>query len=99
LGGALGAWIYPCVRAGAQWGCGSGSSLTSTETKDISNNHDHPPSQKKERALVKENSRKERKIAKDIIHLQLLMDKQNLFVPFVEILDTLKTPAEPKKGQ
>jgi hypothetical protein len=35
---------------------------------------------------------------KDIIDLQLLMDKSSMFVPFVEILDTLKTPAEPSKG-
>jgi hypothetical protein len=49
--------------------------------------------------MVKENSREERKMVMDIIHLQFLMDKQSLFVPFVEILDMLKTPAEPKKGQ
>jgi hypothetical protein len=71
----------------------------STETKDISNNHNHPPSQKMERGMVRENSRKERKMVKDIIHLQFLMDKQSMFVTFVEILDTLKKPAEPKKGQ
>jgi hypothetical protein len=71
----------------------------STETKDISNNYNHPPSQKIERGMVKENSRKERKMVKDIMHIQFLMDKQSLFVPFVEILDTLKTPAEPRKGQ
>jgi hypothetical protein len=52
-----------------------------------------------ERGMVRENSRKERKMVKDIIHLQYLMDKPSLFVPFVEILDTLKTPAEQKKGQ
>jgi hypothetical protein len=71
----------------------------STETKDISNNNNHPPYKKMEREMVKENSKKERKMVKDIIHLQFLMDKKNLCVPFVEILDTLKTPAEPKKGQ
>jgi hypothetical protein len=68
-----------------------------TETKEISNNH--PPSQKMERGMEKANSRKEIKMVKDIIHLQFLMSKPSLFVPFVEILDTLKTPAEPKKGQ
>jgi hypothetical protein len=52
-----------------------------------------------EKGMVKENSRKERKTVKEIIHLQLLMDKQSLFVPFVKILDMLKTPAEPKKGK
>jgi hypothetical protein len=52
-----------------------------------------------ERGMEKANSRKEIKIVKDIIHLQFLMDKPSLFVPFVEILDMLKTPAEPKKGQ
>jgi hypothetical protein len=55
--------------------------------------------QMKKANQVKENSRKERKMVKDIIHLQLLMDKKILFVPFVEILDMLKTPAEPKKGK
>jgi hypothetical protein len=35
----------------------------STETKDSSKNNNHPPSQKKE------NSRKERKIVKEIMHL------------------------------
>jgi hypothetical protein len=49
--------------------------------------------------MVRENSRKERGMVKDIIHLQFLMDKQLLFVPFVDILNMLKTPAEPKKGQ
>jgi hypothetical protein len=38
--------------------------------------------------MEKESSRKERKMVKDIINLQLLMDKPSLFVPFVEILDT-----------
>jgi hypothetical protein len=70
----------------------------STETKDISNDNNYPPSQM-EKGMVRENSRKERKMVKDIIHLQLLMDKQSLFVSFVEILYTLKTPADPKKGQ
>jgi hypothetical protein len=49
--------------------------------------------------MVKENPRKERKMVKDIIHLQFFMDKQSLFVPFVEILDMFKTPADPKKWQ
>jgi hypothetical protein len=70
----------------------------STETKNISNNH-IPPHKKMEIVMVRENSRKERKMVKDIIHLQLLMDKESLFVPFEEILDTFKTPAESKKGQ
>jgi hypothetical protein len=63
----------------------------STETNYSSNNH--PPSQKMERGMEKENSRKKRKMVKEIIHLQFLMDKPSLFVPFVEILDTFKTPA------
>jgi hypothetical protein len=72
----------------------------STETKDRSNNNNHPPLSKKvEKGMVKKNSRKERKMSKDIIHLQFLMANQSLFVPFVELLDMLKTPAEPKKGQ
>jgi hypothetical protein len=72
----------------------------STETKDSSNNNNHPPPLKKvEKGMVKVNSRKERNMVKDIIHLQFLMDKQSLFVPFVETLTTLKTPAEPKKEQ
>jgi hypothetical protein len=49
--------------------------------------------------MVKENSRKERRMVKEILHLQLLMGKQSPFVHFVEILDMLKTPAEPKKEQ
>jgi hypothetical protein len=52
-----------------------------------------------EKGMVKTNSRKERKIVKDVIHIHFLMDKQSLFVPFVEILGMLKTPVEPKKGQ
>jgi hypothetical protein len=71
--------------------------LRSNETMEISNNH--PPSQKMERGMEKANSRKEGRMVKEIIHLQFLMDKPSLFVPFVEILDTLKTHAEPKKGQ
>jgi hypothetical protein len=71
----------------------------STETRDSSNNNNHPPSQKVERGMAKENSRKERRMVKDIMHLKLLMDKQSLFVPFVEILDMLKTPTEPRKEQ
>jgi hypothetical protein len=71
----------------------------STETKDSSNNNNHPPSKKVEQGMVKENSRKERIFFKDIIHLQFLMDKQSMFVPFVEILDMMKTPAEPRKEQ
>jgi hypothetical protein len=69
----------------------------STETKDSSNNNNHPPLKKVEKGMVKGNSRKGRKMVKDIIHLQLLMDKTSLFVPFVETLAMLKTPAEPKK--
>jgi hypothetical protein len=52
-----------------------------------------------ERGMARENSRKERRMVKEIIHLQFLMGKQSLFVPFVEILDTLKTPEELKKEQ
>jgi hypothetical protein len=52
-----------------------------------------PPLKKMKRGMAKENSRKERRI------LQFLMGKQSLFVPFVEILDMLKTPAELKKEQ
>jgi hypothetical protein len=70
-----------------------------TKTKDISKNHNHPPSQKNGKRNVRENSRKERKMVKDIIHHQFLIDKQSLFVHFVEILDTLKKPVEPKKYQ
>jgi hypothetical protein len=55
----------------------------STETKDSSNNNNHPPHKKMEKGMVRENSRKERKMVKDIIHLQFLMDKPSLFVHFV----------------
>jgi hypothetical protein len=41
----------------------------STETYDVSNNHNHPPSQKMEKGMVRENSRKERKMVKDIIYI------------------------------
>jgi hypothetical protein len=58
-----------------------------------------PPLKKVEKGMVKENSRKEKKMVKDIIHLQLLMDNQSLFVPFVEILEILKTPVDPRKEQ
>jgi hypothetical protein len=71
----------------------------STETNYSSNNNNHPPLKKVERGMAKENSRKERRMVKKIMHLQLLMDKQSLFVTFVEILDILKTPADPKKEQ
>jgi hypothetical protein len=52
-----------------------------------------------ESGMENSNSRKQRKMVNDIKHIQLLMDKPSLFVPFVEILETLKTPADPKKGQ
>jgi hypothetical protein len=52
-----------------------------------------------ERGIAKENSRMERIMVKDIMHLLFLMGKQSLFVPFVEILVMLKTPAELKKEQ
>jgi hypothetical protein len=52
-----------------------------------------------ERGMARENSRKERKMVKEIMHIRFLMGKQSLFVPFVELLDTLKIPAEPKKEQ
>jgi hypothetical protein len=58
-----------------------------------------PPHKKMERGMVREKSRKERRMVKDIIHLHFFMDKQSLFVTFVEILDMLRTPAEPKKGK
>jgi hypothetical protein len=51
------------------------------------------------RGMAKENSTKERRMVKEIIHLQFLMGKQSLFVPFVEILAMLKTPTELKKEQ
>jgi hypothetical protein len=35
-----------------------------------------------EKGMVKENSRKERKMFKEIIHLQFFMDKQSLFFSF-----------------
>jgi hypothetical protein len=50
----------------------------STETKDSSNNSNHPPSQKRKRGMEKENSRKERKMVKDIIHIQFLIDTQSI---------------------
>jgi hypothetical protein len=56
-----------------------------------------PPLKKVEKGMAKENSRKERRTVKEITHLRFLMGKQSLFVPFVEILDMLKTPAELKK--
>jgi hypothetical protein len=49
--------------------------------------------------LSKKNSRKERRMVKEIIHLQFSMGKQSLFVLFVEILAMLKSPAELKKEQ
>jgi hypothetical protein len=39
-----------------------------------------PPHKKIEGGTVRENSKKERKMVKDIIHLQFLMDRQSLFV-------------------
>jgi hypothetical protein len=71
----------------------------STETKDSSNNNNHPPSQKSGKRNGKGKFKKGKKMVKDIIHLQFLMDKQSLFITFVEILDMLKTPAEPRKEQ
>jgi hypothetical protein len=47
-----------------------------------------------DRGMAKENSRKERRMVKEIMHLRLLMGKQSLFVIFLEILVMLKTPAE-----
>jgi hypothetical protein len=70
-----------------------------TETKDNSNNNNHTPSKKMERGMAKENSRKERRMVKEIMHLRFLMGKQSLFVSFVEILGMLKKPAELKKKQ
>jgi hypothetical protein len=70
----------------------------STEAKDNSNNN-NTPSQKNGKGNGNENSRKERRMVKEIIHLQLLMGKQSLFVPFVEILAMLKTPAELENEQ
>jgi hypothetical protein len=58
-----------------------------------------PPLKRMARGMAKENSRKERRMVKEIIHLQFLMGKQILFVPFVEILVMLKTPAELEKWQ
>jgi hypothetical protein len=46
------------------------------------------------RGMAKENSRKEIRMVKGIIHLQFLMGKHSLFVPVVEILAMLKTPVE-----
>jgi hypothetical protein len=58
-----------------------------------------PPLKIMERGMAKENSRKEIRMVKEIMHLRFLMGKQSLFVPFVEILVMLKTPAELKKEQ
>jgi hypothetical protein len=52
-----------------------------------------------ERGMVRENLIKERRMVQEITHLRFLMGKQSLIVPFVEILDMLKTPAELKKEQ
>jgi hypothetical protein len=52
-----------------------------------------------ERGMAKENSRKEKRMVQEIMHLWFLMGNESLFVPFVEILDMLKTPAEPEKEQ
>jgi hypothetical protein len=52
-----------------------------------------PPLKKIGRGMAKENS------GKEIIHLRILMGKQSLFVPFMEILDILKAPADLKKEQ
>jgi hypothetical protein len=70
----------------------------SNEAKDNSNNN-NTPSKKMARGMARENSRKERRMVREIMHLQFLMGKQSLFVPFVEILAMLKTPAELKKEQ
>jgi hypothetical protein len=35
----------------------------------------------------------------EIMRLQFLTGKQSIFVPFVEILDMLKTPAELRNGR
>jgi hypothetical protein len=71
----------------------------STETKYKSNNNNHTPSKKSVKRNAKENSIKERSMIKEIMHVRFLMGKQSLFVPFVEILDMLKTPAELNKEQ
>jgi hypothetical protein len=42
---------------------------------------------------------KERRMVKEIIHLQFLKGKHNLFVPFVEILAMFTTHAELEKEQ
>jgi hypothetical protein len=47
--------------------------------------------------MAKENSRKKRRMVKEIMHLRFLMGKQSPFIPSVVILDMLKTPAELKK--
>jgi hypothetical protein len=41
LDGFLGAWICPCVRAGAHGGCGSGSSLTASSDDDYDADDDY----------------------------------------------------------
>jgi hypothetical protein len=58
-----------------------------------------PPTEIMVRGMAKENSRKERRMFKEIIHLKFLMGKQSLCVPFVEILAMLKTSAELEKEQ
>jgi hypothetical protein len=71
----------------------------STETTDSSNNNIHPPSQKNGKRNGKRKFKKGKKNGQGNHASSIIDGKAKPSFPFVEILDMLKTPAEPKKEQ